>query len=235
MKPLFHLLALAGVLIFSSTTFAAAPELPTLVKATYKVYRSGLLIGHDEEIFERNGDRYRIVSETRADGALKIFFRDRFVLTSEGRIVANRLQPTAYRSERNDPTRNLAAEFDWDKGVIRSVRNNQSETFDLPAGTQDRLSAMYQFMLNPPRGDSVTAWMSQGKKAEPYLYLKQGEPVIRTPAGDLDTVHFMRDAKAGESKAQLWLAKTRYYLPVRIVFEDKNGAFEQQLVELVIQ
>jgi hypothetical protein len=75
--------------------------------------------------------------------------------------------------------------------------------------------------------------MSQGKKAERYRYFKQGEPTVEIGEHRYATVHFVRDAKAGESKAQLWLARDHHYLPVRMLFEDTRGlALEQQLVSL---
>ena len=115
------------------------------------------------------------------------------------------------------------------------MRNGATETFDLPEGTQDRLSSMYQFMLAVPRTPQLTVWMSQGKRSEKYVYQKQGEPTIKTPVGDFATVFYARDTIAGESKSQLWLAKNKFHLPVRIIFEDKNGAFEQVLASLSVQ
>jgi hypothetical protein len=62
--------------------------------------------------------------------------------------------------------------------------------------------------------------------------VKQGEPTIKTQAGQFATVHYARAAEAGESKAELWLAKDRYHLPVRVSYRDKNGNFEQVLMSL---
>ena len=77
--------------------------------------------------------------------------------------------------------------------------------------------------------------MSQGKRSEKYSYQKQGEPMIKTPVGDFETVYYVRNVKDGESKSQLWLAKDKFHLPVRVIFEDKNGAFEQILTSLSVQ
>jgi hypothetical protein len=73
--------------------------------------------------------------------------------------------------------------------------------------------------------------MSQGKKAEQYRYRRVGEDVVRVGGRDLATVRFAREAKAGESKAELWLARDFNYLPTKMVFEDTNGlVLEQTLV-----
>ncbi len=220
------------------------PSLPTSVKATYKIYKAGILLGTVEEKFERvgdKGDRYKITSDTRSDGALSLFLKDQLTYASEGRITANGLVPTLFSSVRkSDASRNFTARFDWDKNeIVRehlSDGKKETETFPLPAGTQDRVSSMYQFMQSVPRSQTITAWMSQGKHSEQYVYVKQDEPTLTTRAGEFETVHYARDAKPGESKAQLWLAKSKNYLPVRMIFEDSRGmSLEQSLVELVVQ
>ncbi len=221
--------------------------LPTVIKATYRVYRGGLLIGSVDEKFERFvnpgefADRYKITSNTRAEGAVAIFVRDQINIVSEGTIGPAGLAPTRYSSTRKtDIDRNFTARFDWTKNEI--VREHQTdgrteqEIFELPAGTQDRLSSMYQFMVMTPGAQSIATTMSQGKHAEQYRYVKKGEPVLNTPAGDFETIQYVRDAKQGESKAQLWLAKTKNFVPVRIIFEDSKGTIlEQVLTDLVIQ
>jgi hypothetical protein len=218
--------------LMTAALTAAAGTLPTEIKATYGIYKGGMLIAQDEETFRRDGDRYRIVSESRPEGALKLFFKERITITSEGIVGPNGLRPSAYEYRRADPSRSVRATFDWTKNLITSERGDKRETFALPATTQDRLSSMYQFMVNVPRTDEIIAWMSSGKKSERYEYLKQGEPTIKTQAGQFATVHYARAAEAGESKAELWLAKDRYHLPVRVSYRDKNGNFEQVLMSL---
>ncbi len=73
-----------------------------------------------------------------------------------------------------------------------------------------------------------------GRKVEAYAYRKVGEPVIATPAGEFATAHYERVTESEkESRAQLWLAKDRFNLPVRVVFEDAKGLkLEQNLVSL---
>ncbi len=230
---------LSSIAVFFAAAFAAvgvcAADLPTQVRAVYKVYRGGLLIGHADERFDRNGDRFTIRSETRAEGVAALFIRAPFILTSEGRIVGDELQPQLFTSTRGDPARAVSVRFDWERKQFESTRGGHAETFELPPGTLDRLSAMYQFMLRAPAAERVTTWMSQGRKAESYTYVKQGDANLHTAAGDFDTVLYARDAKEGESKAQLWLAKGRRFLPIKVIFEDRNGKFEQQLSELTIQ
>jgi hypothetical protein len=209
-----------------------ANALPNEIKATYGIFKAGIMVAQDVETFRRDGDTYKIVSETHAEGALKYFFKERITITSEGVVVKEGLRPLAYAYRRADASRSVRARFDWKKSEIFSEHGDTHETFALPAHTQDRLSSMYQFMLNTPTTDLITTWMSTGKKSERYSYLKQGEPKVSTKAGEFATVHYVRDAHAGESRAELWLAKDHFYLPVRVAYTDKNGSFEQVLTSL---
>ena len=229
------------------TTPALPPSLPTLMRVSYKVQRGGILVGTIEEKFERfvdpdqTGERYKITSTTRADGAIALFYRDQIQYTSEGRISASGFTPLVFASSRkNDISRNFTTRFYWAKNeMVREHPTDgrmEQETFDLPPGTQDRLSAMYQFMVTSPGIQSVSTNMTQGKNAEKYIYLKQGEPKLTTPAGEFETIHYAREVKLGEAKAQMWLAKTKNFVPVRIIFEDNKGTvLEQTLIDLVIQ
>lgn len=232
-----HLLTflLTAALVVSGAAFAGADApAPSLVVAKYKVYRNGILVGQNEERFERKGDRYTISSDAQALGAFALFLRDHLRVKSEGRINSQGLQPDYFESIGGKASRDIRTRFDWAQQAISAERNGTTETFALPQGTQDRLSSMYQFMFNHPKSDTITTWMTSGKQSTSYAYVKQGNARVKTGAGEFDTVHYVRDAGEGESKSQFWLARDQRYLPVRVVFEDKSATFEQMLVQLTV-
>ena len=226
-------------LLFAS--FLTAPDaradVPTHVRAQYKIIKAGITIGNVEEVFTRTGEEYKITSITQTSGPLAWILRDRLTITSAGRIGSSGIEPALYEFKRQrDSRKNLSSRFDWEKGKILCDHEGQIEPFDLPRGTLDRVSAMYQFMFNAPRTAEVLVRMSQGKQSEQYRYVKQGEPSVKIGDSEYATVHYVRDAKPGESRAELWLAKDRHYLPVRMVFEDSHGiSLEQSLVTLDIE
>jgi hypothetical protein len=86
-------------------------------------------------------------------------------------------------------------------------------------------------------GDEVRIPMSNGRKVEHYAYRKAGEERLATPAGDFDTLHYERIVdNASESRAELWLARDRFRLPVRIVLDDPKGfRLDQMLVRLTVR
>jgi len=210
---------------------------PTQITAHYQIHKSGILIGTVEERFTRDGDSYKIISETHTAGALKWLLNDQVTLSSEGKIGSNGLEPMRYELKRhNDPTKNVSAIFDHVRNRIISSHHNKTESFALPPGTLDRISAMYQFAFVAPLAPEVTVWMSQGKAAEQYHYRKQGEPAIKVGDTTYPTVHYARETQQGGSQAQLWLATNHYYIPVKLIFEDSHGlSLEQTLLDLQIQ
>lgn len=238
MKSGFALLLLAACTLLTGSLHAQSSLFsPSQIIAHYKIHKSGILIGTVEERFSRDGDSYRLVSETRTAGALKWLLDDQVTLSSEGKIGPKGLQPERYELKRhNDPTKNVSATFEHDKGRIVSNHHNRTESFALPPGTLDRISAMYQFVFVPPLASEVAFWMSQGKEAEQYFYRRQGEPVIKVGDITYPTVYYARETAKGRPQAQLWLAKNLHYMAVRIIFEDSHGlSLEQTLVDLQIQ
>lgn len=208
---------------------------PAQVEAEYRISTLGVAIGTVTETYVRKGDTYRIESTTRAEGVLKLFRDDTIVLQSEGRVGPEGLQPLRFEQRRlGDRSRDIHAVFDWEKSLLRSKHRGEESTHALPKGTQDRLSIMYQFMNLAPRGDRVRMHMSNGRKVDVYAYRKVDEPRLNTPAGVFETVHYERVTESpDENRAQLWLARDRFNLPVRIVFEDTHGLrLEQTIVSL---
>ncbi|MGE0355467.1 MAG: DUF3108 domain-containing protein [Burkholderiales bacterium] len=226
-----RLAALALAALLAPAAFAA----PTRVEAEYLISAHGIAIGRVHETYLRQGDTYRIDSTTRSEGVLKLFRDETVVLHSEGRVGPAGLVPLRFEQRRSgDRSRDIRASFDWERSLLRSEYRGESTTHALPAGTQDRLSVMYQFMNLAPRGERIRMPMSNGRKVDYYTYRRAGEPVLDTPAGRFPTVHFERVTESeDENHAELWLARERFHLPVRVVFEDTRGLrLEQNLVSL---
>jgi len=227
-----RLLALAAAC--AATAAVAVAATPTEISAHYRLDHAMFgTIGRVDETFERHGDEYSIKSVTRSEGALKVVFDEQLVLESTGRVNADGLQPLKFSQRRVKASKqDVSAIFDWDHGVMRSARNGEVKEVALPPNTQDRISVMYQFMNMPAGSASVTMNMSNGRKVDAYTYRLVNEERLKTPAGAFDTVHYQRvttDPK--ESHADVWLAKDRFNLPVRVVFDDPKGLrLEQTLV-----
>ena len=217
---------------------AAANAMPAEIVAEYQLTSVGVTIGRVSEAFERHGDNYSISSIARSEGVLKIVLDDSITLQSQGRIVATGLQPLVFQQRRaSKHEKDVRATFDWDKGIMHASYDGKNHDVPLPAATQDRISILYQFMNIAERPAVVTMPMSNGRKVEYYTYRFVEEVKVRTPAGEFQTLHYERvNADPKESKAHVWLAKDRFNLPVRVVFDDQRGLrVEQTLVALRTQ
>jgi hypothetical protein len=227
---------LAGLLLAATSAWGAVPTDITLqYQLAHKTFG---IIGRVDESFRRQGDTYTIRSVTRSEGALKVFFDDSIILESAGTVNGHGLQPLRFGQRRASGEKGtVSATFDWERGVMLSVQGDKVKSIPLPPATQDRISVMYQFMNMDTRTAEVTMSMSNGRKVDQYTYRFVEEERLQTPAGAFDTIHFQRvttDPK--ESHADVWLAKDRYNLPVRVVFDDPKGLrLEQTLVSLEVR
>lgn len=208
---------------------------PALIGAEYELTNKGVAIGHVTESYRVTGRAYEIRSVSRSEGVLKALYDETITLVSAGRVEAEGLRPLQYEERRaRDRKRDVTATFDWDKGIMHSRYRGEDSQLELPRGTQDRLSMMYQFMHLKPRMTQVTLPMTNGRKVERHTYRLVDEVRIGTPAGEFDTLHFERvSRKANDRHVEVWLAKERHNIPVRVVFDDPRGLrVEQTLAAL---
>ena len=228
--------ALAFLLLAAAAT--ASRALPVEVSAEYKLMSAGVTIGTVTEKFRRDGDKYAISSVARSEGPLKLVLDDNITLQSRGRINGAGLQPLEFEQKRaGNASRDVHATFDWERGIMHSRYRGESREVELPLATQDRISVMYQFMTLGKAGATVEMHMSNGRKVDRYTYRLIEEVRVATPAGEFDTVHYARvTTTAKESKADVWLARDRFNIPVRVVFDDPRGLrLEQVLLQLRVR
>jgi len=174
---------------------------------------------------ESNGT-YSINSTTEAKGLVSLFFNP-LIQKSEGAVAAHGLKPNFYSYEYGK-TKKQTASFAWSDGLVLLHTNKADKTEKLPAGTQDLLSFMYQFMFKPPL-DNMEISIANGKTVRTYTYSFEGEEIINTKLGKLKTLHIL---KAGneEEKTEIWLGIDYQYLPVKIRKTEKNAETIEQTV-----
>lgn len=169
-----------------------------------------------------NGAQYQIKSLIQAKGLVSLVVPD-LLQTSEGDISNQGLRPKHYLYQFGDnKNKTFQAAFDWDNKKLTLSSAKGQENLDLPEGTQDLLSFMYQFMFVPPL-QTMQLNITNAKKLGVYDYAFEGEEVITTKMGDLNTVHLMRASAEGEKKTELWLAVDYQYVPVKIRETDSKG------------
>lgn len=216
--------------LFSGTLAAAAP--PKSFKLEYSLKRDGQTIGRVNDTFQRDGSRYRIESEAKAEGLAALFVKGPLRMTSEGEIGPSGLKPLKFERLRNG--KSVSATFDWNAARVLTSENASGAEEPLVPGTQDRLSAIYQFMFAPPKGTAIQMPMTNGKKPVDYVFERGKRERISTAAGSFNTIKLTRkrlNASSEDDGVELWLAPSRNHLPVRIKLREDGALYEQDLLK----
>ena len=213
--------------LLSGTAYAA----PDSVQASYDVFISGLKVGQMDETYTRKGDHYALSSTTTPLGILAALKPGRIISKSEGSIGSSGLRPETFDHVReNDANKNGHAQFDWNAKKITLTHQGQKTELTLPEGAQDRLSAMYQFMfLDVDKLSSLDFAMTDGRKLDSYHYAVGSRQKLDTGAGPCDSVYLDNQAKAGESRTEIWVS-TKNRLPCKMVITDAHGEQVTQLL-----
>lgn len=209
------------------------PPAPQYVAMDYDVSRGGdsSSIGITRVSYESREDgSYKLHSETEAKGLASLFFTSKLIQTSTGIVTKHGLQPVHFAYEfGSNADKYQQADFDWQAGRLTMHTSKGDKTVLLPAGTQDLLSFMYQYMFIPPLQQMVVS-VTNGKKLSQYGYSFEGETTLTTKLGNLQTVHIAKSSGEGEEKTELWLATEYHYLPVKISKREKDGKLYEQIV-----
>jgi hypothetical protein len=169
-----------------------------------------------------NSEQYHLTSLIQAKGLAALLIPD-LQQTSDGFLNNTGLQPEHYLYQFGDKkNKTYSADFDWDHNQLKLHGVNGDQILELPEGTQDLLSFMYQFMFVAPL-QNMQLSITNGKKISTYVYSFEGEETIETKMGKLATVHLMRTGTEGEKKTELWLALDYQYVPVKIRETEKQG------------
>ncbi len=218
-------------LFFACAALAPAHAAPVKISATYGMIVNNQDVGLVKETFSRKGNAYQVSSETTAIGFFSILSKGKILLISRGDIGTDGLRPRHFEHHRgDDPNKAIFADFDWNKNKLSLKYDGRRETVDLPAGTQDRLSLMYQFMFMP-RGAALAFPMTNGRALETYRYSLVGEEKVTTPIGTLQTLRYTKlRGKDDEDSTDIWLAKDRQFFPIRVLMRKKDGGQTEQII-----
>lgn len=222
-------------LLLSATLFVAAAHAapPQQMSLVYELYRNGHKLGQVTDTFTRNGNRYTLVSETRATGPLKALWPGSIRLESTGTVTARGLRPAQFQHARSDaPHKPATARLDWAQRRIAYSYKGQSWTVDgLRDGAQDQLSQLYQFMFAPVTPADYALQVVSGRDLNDYRYARSDGAALQTPLGVLATRQYQRVGQKPDEKAiTVWVAPARDNLPVQIRIVEDGVVLEQRLV-----
>ena len=176
-----------------------------------------------------DGTHYQLRSVIEASGLASLFIPN-LLQTSEGVIVRSGLQPQHYLYQfGSKKNKTFSADFDWPNHKLRLHSASEDTLVDLPDGAQDLLSFMYQFMFVAPL-QNMQITVTNGKKLGIYDYSFEGEEIVPTKMGNLNTFHILRRSAEGDDKTELWLALDYQHVPVKIRKTEKEGKVYELLI-----
>ena len=176
-----------------------------------------------------DGSHYQLRSVIEASGLASLFIPN-LLQTSDGVLVRSGLQPQHYLYQfGSKKNKTFSADFDWPNQKLRLHSASEDRLVDLPEGAQDLLSFMYQFMFVAPL-QNMQITVTNGKKLGIYDYSFEGEEIVPTKMGNLNTFHILRRSAEGDDKTELWLALDYQHVPVKIRKTEKEGKVYELLI-----
>jgi hypothetical protein len=230
--------------LFAMPAHAATPaapkykfNVPPSAQLSYliKARQSGIpLEGNAQVQWSASSKQFSVTSEARA-----MLFGKILDSKSEGGIDAHGLAPLSFIEKRfrKQPT---TTTFDRNANTIRFSSSDQ--TYPIKGGEQDRNSAIWQLIsiarAAPAKFKPGSAWtffVAGQRDADPWTFKVVERQKIRTPLGDLDTLHVTKapppDSK--EQQVDIWLAPKYEWYPVRLRYTDADGDYIEQTLEQV--
>lgn len=201
-------------------TPSAAVVLPQPFHATYIAKYSGMSVKATRTL------------ETREDGTQELRFVAKSWLATIQEVSqfswgpSGQLIPRHYLYKRTglgyDRTAQL--KFDWETGRVENDVQDRPWTMALPEGTLDKLSYQLQLsadMLNHKH--RVSYKVADGGRLKTYDFEVQGQEVLDTPLGKLNTTRIKRLRDDNERVTVLWLATDWNHLLVKIWQQEEDG------------
>ncbi|MEO5844070.1 MAG: DUF3108 domain-containing protein, partial [Caldimonas sp.] len=231
-------LAAAGAA--SSTPGAAPFEWPPSTRISYVLtgnYR-GEVSGTAQVEWIRVDDRYQVNLDLVIGPAFAPLITRR--MTSEGRIAASGLVPGRYDEDTQvvlRDRRRMSVVFEADAVVL--ANGQRRERLE---GVQDTASQFiqltYVFSTRPELlrvGGAVAFPLALPRAMDSYVYEVVEAQTLQTPLGSLASFHLKprpRPARRqSELTAELWIAPTLRYLPVRIRIEQDAANFIDLMID----
>ena len=218
---------LPGAVARSGPSAAPAVQIPAPLRLRFDVSGEAKKFHYSaraELLWQHDGEHYQARQE------ISILFFGARTQTSEGAISDGGLRPQRF----GDQARNeQAAHFDYAQGQVTFSANTPAAP--MVPGTQDRLSVFIQLGAllaaapeRYPPGTRISIATVGARASDVWSFTVEGEETLDLPAGAITARKLQRLPRREhdyDQKAELWLAPSLGYLPVRIRITKANGDF----------
>jgi hypothetical protein len=246
----YSLFRIAPALLLSATCALAAEDhaaatrvskykfnLPPSVELDYAVTakQSGFsLDGQAHVTWQASGGKFLLDTEMRA-----MLFGKILDAKTEGNIDDFGLAPVTFTEKRfrKDP---VTTSFNRDTKTIGFSQSDAS--YPIKGGEQDRNSAVWQLIaiarasqakFKP--GSEWPFFVAGARDAEPWIFKVIKHEKIKTPLGEVDTMHVLKTTRDSNNRQQvdIWLAPAIEWYPARIRYTEPDGDFIEQTLTSV--
>jgi hypothetical protein len=130
---------------------------------------------------------------------------------------------------------NRRREVHFTRGAKTARSLYKDNWYDLPSSdnTFDRMSQMeemrLQLLQDDTPGESFTVTVADGKRVKDYHLNYVGEEVLKTPVGNINTLHFERLHDDPDRTSETWLAPDWDYMMVKTLHVDDGSPVEVTL------
>lgn len=217
----------------------AVPKLPPVAAPPQYRYPAPVRLKYDVRGKEKgfpffaNGELLWQHDGTSYDARLEIsiFLLGSRVQTSTGQLTPQGLEPRRF----GDKVRSeVAAHFERNKGKV--VFSANTPEVPLQVGAQDNLSAWVQLASTlagaqgrVPNGTKLTFLSVGPRSAETWTFTVGSLEKLELPGGEISAIHLQRtSSNEYDGRADLWLAPTMDYMPVRILVTWGEDHFADQ-------
>lgn len=198
-----------------------------------KAQQKGLTLSGEASVhWTYVGNRFSVTSTARSGLFGKILES-----TSEGNIDEHGLAPARFTQKR---FRKGSTTTSFDRAA-RTIRFSRPvPAYPLKGGEQDHSSVIWQLIsmarATPARFKPNSEWqflVAGDHDVDPWTFKVANQERIRTPYGEINTVHLVRSPSPDSGKQQLdiWLAPSMEWYPVRLRYSEPDGEYIEQVLE----
>jgi hypothetical protein len=206
-------------------------ELPRHIQLRYDIYAGSdrLKSGTIRCSLDINQGRYVARFARSKSGVSRLLDSNLTILTSQGKIIESGLQPEHYESDVRLGGKKVVQHARFDQ-TIQTLQLFDGSQTQLPPGTQDEVSFLYQLSLVPVHGELFSMPVSNGVQLRNYRMEIGRRETVGTPMGTLETLILREIHDRHEAHFEVWLGLEFRHLPVRLARFDETGNITESWV-----
>ncbi len=229
MSPANRVLRFATSLLLALLPLSAFAQLPAPYAATYEVSRNGSPLGTATVEFRAlpNG-RYDLRSHTVGSQGLAAIAGVDLLEHSVLRLADGAPETVAYSYRQKMAWKSKSRDIRVDADARRITYSDKDREYAPPyrPGVIDRNAITVALMADVAAGKpgDLRYLIPSKDELETWTYRAAGSERLRTPLGNDEAIRIERIRETANGRTTtLWLAKTRGYVPLRILQREPDG------------